>query len=70
MQRHYMKVQRKFKAGSVNDVDLLLAEILYQQTYIQRILAQTARYADTAALFQALGGGWWQEMDDTEIEDD
>jgi outer membrane protein TolC len=21
--------------------------------------AQAARYADTAALFQALGGGWW-----------
>jgi len=63
-------MQRKFKAGAVNNVDLILAEILYEQTYIQRILAQTARYVDTAALFQALGGGWWQEIDDTEIEDD
>lgn len=23
------------------------------------VQAQAARYADTAALFQALGGGWW-----------
>jgi outer membrane protein TolC len=23
--------------------------------------AQAARYADTAALFQALGGGWWND---------
>ena len=25
--------------------------------------AQAARYADTAALFQALGGGWWNRID-------
>ena len=25
--------------------------------------AQAARYADTAALFQALGGGWWNRVD-------
>ena len=28
--------------------------------------AQANRYADTAALFQALGGGWWHRTDLTE----
>jgi hypothetical protein len=27
------------------------------------VQAQAARYADTAALFQALGGGWWNRID-------
>jgi outer membrane protein TolC len=27
------------------------------------VQAQAARYADTAALFQALGGGWWNRTD-------
>jgi outer membrane protein TolC len=30
---------------------------------ITLIQAQANRYADTAALFQALGGGWWNRMD-------
>jgi len=38
-----------------------------QQTYLQasitRVQAQANRYADTAALFQALGGGWWNRAD-------
>ena len=28
-----------------------------------RLKAQAARYSDTAALFQALGGGWWNRLD-------
>jgi hypothetical protein len=27
------------------------------------VQAQAARFADTAALFQALGGGWWNRND-------
>ena len=38
---------------------MLIAELTYQQTQITRMQAQAARYTDTAALFQALGGGWW-----------
>ena len=30
---------------------------------INRVKAQGARYSDTAALFQALGGGWWNRND-------
>ena len=42
---------------------LLSAEQAYQQAEINLIQAQASRYADTAALFQALGGGWWHRTD-------
>jgi len=45
--------------GSVSYLALLNAEQAYQQTVVNRVQAQANRYADTAALFQALGGGWW-----------
>jgi len=38
---------------------LLAAQQQYQQAHISRVQAEALRYADTAALFQALGGGWW-----------
>jgi outer membrane protein TolC len=43
----------------VSYLSLLDAQRQYQQTRINLIQAKTSRYADTAALFQALGGGWW-----------
>jgi outer membrane protein TolC len=30
------------------------------------VLAEAARYADSAALYQALGGGWWNRKDQEE----
>jgi NodT family efflux transporter outer membrane factor (OMF) lipoprotein len=45
--------------GSLSQVALLNAEQTYQQAEIALVQAQANRYADTAALFQALGGGWW-----------
>lgn len=45
--------------GSVSYLALLNAEQAYQQAIVNRVQAQANRYADTAALFQALGGGWW-----------
>lgn len=56
----------KYKTGSANYIDILFAETVYRQTYIERIIAQAARYADTAALFQALGGGWWNQSSENE----
>lgn len=50
---------RQYRLGGVNYLSLLTAERQYQQAKINRIQAQAARYTDTAALFQALGGGWW-----------
>jgi outer membrane protein TolC len=39
----------------------LNAQQQYQQTKLILIQAEAARYTDTAALFQALGGGWWNK---------
>ena len=45
--------------GSISTVALLNAEQTYQQAALAVVQARANRYADTAALFQALGGGWW-----------
>ena len=38
---------------------VLIAQKQYQQTKYRLIDAQANRFANTAALFAALGGGWW-----------
>ena len=55
--------RKQFQAGYVNYLGLLSAEQAYQQAVIILAQAQSNRYADTAALFQALGGGWWNRPD-------
>jgi outer membrane protein TolC len=55
--------QRQWQAGYANYLSLLSAEQAYQQARINLVQAQANRYADTAALFQALGGGWWNRAD-------
>ena len=55
--------QRQQKDGYGSYLSLLSAEQAYQQARIGLIQAQASRYADTAALFQALGGGWWRRAD-------
>ncbi len=55
--------QRQWKDGYANYLTLLSAEQADQQMRIALIQAQANRYADTAALFQALGGGWWRRAD-------
>lgn len=49
----------QFRVGYVNYQTLLIAEGTYQQSVVTRVQAQTNRFGDAAALFQALGGGWW-----------
>lgn len=51
--------RRQLALGAISYLGLLNAEQTYQLAQIARIQAQANRYADTAALFQALGGGWW-----------
>ena len=51
--------ERQVKDGYAANLALLNAEQTYQQSRIDLVQAQANRYADTAALFQALGGGWW-----------
>jgi len=54
---------RQMQVGYANYLALLSAEQAYQQALINLVQAQANRYADTAALFQALGGGWWNRPD-------
>jgi NodT family efflux transporter outer membrane factor (OMF) lipoprotein len=53
----------QLKVGYANVLALLSAEQIYQQAEISLVQAEANRYADTAALFQALGGGWWNRAD-------
>ncbi len=53
--------RRQSKDGYANYLALLGAEQADQQARIAVIQAQASRFADTAALFQALGGGWWHD---------
>jgi NodT family efflux transporter outer membrane factor (OMF) lipoprotein len=53
----------QYRLGAVTYLILLNAQRSYQQALLALVQAQAARYADTAALFQALGGGWWNRVD-------
>jgi NodT family efflux transporter outer membrane factor (OMF) lipoprotein len=55
--------QEQFQSGYAGYLPLLSAEQTYQQASMNLVQAQANRYADTAALFQALGGGWWNRAD-------
>ena len=51
--------KRQLALGDSSRIALLLNEQRYQQAKLNLIQAQANRLSDTAALFQALGGGWW-----------
>jgi NodT family efflux transporter outer membrane factor (OMF) lipoprotein len=53
--------RRTTSLGASSFLGVLNAEQAYQQAAIALAQARANRYADTAALFQALGGGWWHE---------
>jgi NodT family efflux transporter outer membrane factor (OMF) lipoprotein len=53
----------QYRLGAITYVVLLNAERSYQQSRLALVQAQAARFADTAALFQVLGGGWWNRID-------
>ena len=55
--------QKQFESGYSSYLVLLGAEQTYLQASMNLVQAQANRYADTAALFQALGGGWWNRTD-------
>ena len=52
-------VRRQLALGQISYLGVLTAENTYAQAQLALVQAQAARLADTAALFQALGGGWW-----------
>jgi len=55
--------RRQLELGQAAYLSLLTAQQTYQQALMNRVQIQALRYADTAALFQALGGGWWNRSD-------
>jgi outer membrane protein TolC len=55
--------RRTVQLGATSYIAVLNAEQTYQQALMTLAQAQGNRYADTAALFQALGGGWWNRTD-------
>ncbi len=53
-------IQANYQAGTVNYLQVLIADYQYQQAELSYIQAMGQRLQDTAALFVALGGGWWR----------
>jgi hypothetical protein len=47
------------ETGDANVLVLLTAQQAYLQALIQVVQAQASRLSDTAVLYVALGGGWW-----------
>lgn len=50
---------KQVRYGATSYLSLLNAQRQYHLARVLLIQAQASRFADTAALFQALGGGWW-----------
>lgn len=55
--------QDQYKLGSQPFTAVLTAQTTYQNAVIARVKAEATRLSDSAALFQALGGGWWHRSD-------
>jgi NodT family efflux transporter outer membrane factor (OMF) lipoprotein len=55
----------QYQAGDIAYLTVLNAEQMYQSAQLSLVQAEVQRLADTAALFQALGGGWWNHGDST-----
>jgi outer membrane protein TolC len=55
--------RQQLDLGNINILLLLQAQGGYLQARLQVIQATAARLSDTAALFQALGGGWWNRIE-------
>jgi NodT family efflux transporter outer membrane factor (OMF) lipoprotein len=54
-------IRNQFDLGAVAYLSLLNAQQTYQQALLNLAQAQANRLADTAALFQAVGGAWWKQ---------
>ena len=56
-------VRKQLQLGAVHYLALLNAEQTFLTADVALAVARGNRFADTAALFQALGGGWWNRSD-------
>lgn len=55
--------RKQYRLGGTSYLALLDAQRQYETARLNLVVARAARYADTAALFQALGGGWREGHD-------
>lgn len=55
--------QAQYQLGGETLTAVLTAQTTYQDTVLAEVKAKAARYSDTAALYVALGGGWWHRTD-------
>jgi NodT family efflux transporter outer membrane factor (OMF) lipoprotein len=60
-------IRKQLQLGQVSALQVLNAQQTYLQAELAVVQAKAARYSDTVALFQALGGGWWNRSD---VEED
>ena len=60
--------KQQMESGNANVLLLLTAQTQYLQASIQLVQAQSSRLQDTAALYVALGGGWWNREGPPSVE--
>jgi NodT family efflux transporter outer membrane factor (OMF) lipoprotein len=54
--------QRRLDTGYGDYLSALAAAMVYEQAVLNEVQARATRFGDTAALYQALGGGWWNRQ--------
>jgi NodT family efflux transporter outer membrane factor (OMF) lipoprotein len=59
--------QKQFEVGATSYLALLTAQQQLRQAAVQMVQARADRFADTAALFQSIGGGWWNTPADKPV---
>ena len=62
--------QLQLRHGYIGVFQLLAAEQSYQQARMALLSAEANRFADTAGLYEALGGGWWNQPNLDDHDDD
>jgi NodT family efflux transporter outer membrane factor (OMF) lipoprotein len=67
-EKSFTIAQKQMELGQIDRLSLLNAQQAALQTRLALSQAEAARFADTAALFQALGGGWWNRTDESAPE--
>jgi NodT family efflux transporter outer membrane factor (OMF) lipoprotein len=60
-QRSLELAEAQLRHGETGVLPVLAAQATYEQAQATSAQTRAARYLDTVALFQALGGGWWND---------
>ena len=56
-------LRKEQQVGGANTLQVFLSQQVYLSALTSSVQARAAQYVDTVALFQALGGGWWNRFD-------